>query len=130
MPTNGVVAHAVDAGLFAEAAFGLALLIVPLVYLPELLYLPCWFLFAGKFLFGRRCRPFTVMFPMMLLKLLSLATVTLLVSSCSTPVTSTAAPKPPTHGVGVADRQFTVDGQGVPCSRDALRSVAPWNRTE
>ena len=52
MPTNGVVAHAVDAGLFAEAAFGLALLIVPLVYLPELLYLPCWFLFAGKFLFG------------------------------------------------------------------------------
>ena len=52
VPTNGVVAHAVDAGLFAEAAFGLALLIVPLVYLPELLYLPCWFLFAGKFLFG------------------------------------------------------------------------------
>jgi GT2 family glycosyltransferase len=52
VPTNGVVALAVDAGLFAEAAFGLALLIVPLVYLPELLYLPCWFLFAGKFLFG------------------------------------------------------------------------------
>jgi hypothetical protein len=28
------------------------LLAVPLIYLPELFYLPCWFLFAGKFLFG------------------------------------------------------------------------------
>ncbi len=52
VPTNGVVATAVDPVLFAEAAFGLTLLAVPIVYLPELLYLPCWFLFAGKFLFG------------------------------------------------------------------------------
>jgi 1,2-diacylglycerol 3-beta-glucosyltransferase len=52
IPTNGVTATAVDVTLFPEAAFGLLLLIVPIVYLPELLYLPCWFLFAGKFLFG------------------------------------------------------------------------------
>ena len=52
IPTNGVPANAVDPVLFAESAFGLVLLAVPIVYLPELLYLPCWFLFAGKFLFG------------------------------------------------------------------------------
>jgi GT2 family glycosyltransferase len=52
IPTNGVPATAVDGTLFAEAAFGVSLLIVPIIYLPELLYLPCWFLFAGKFLFG------------------------------------------------------------------------------
>jgi cellulose synthase/poly-beta-1,6-N-acetylglucosamine synthase-like glycosyltransferase len=52
IPTNGVTATAVDPALFAEAAFGLVLLTVPMIYLPELLYLPCWFLFAGKFLFG------------------------------------------------------------------------------
>lgn len=52
VPTNGVTATAVDPALFAEAVFGLVLLLVPLVSLPELLYFPCWFLFAGKFLFG------------------------------------------------------------------------------
>jgi hypothetical protein len=52
IPTNGVAATAVDGTLFAEAAFGILLLIVPIIYFPELLYLPCWFLFAGKFLFG------------------------------------------------------------------------------
>jgi GT2 family glycosyltransferase len=52
IPTNGVSATAADPALFAEAAFGLVLLSVPIIYLPELLYLPCWFLFAGKFLFG------------------------------------------------------------------------------
>ncbi len=52
IPTNGVSATAADPMLFAEAAFGLLLLIVPIVYLPEWLYLPSWFLFAGKFLFG------------------------------------------------------------------------------
>jgi GT2 family glycosyltransferase len=52
IPTNGVSATAVDATLFAEAAFGVLLLAIPIIYLPELLYLPCWFLFAGKFLFG------------------------------------------------------------------------------
>jgi 1,2-diacylglycerol 3-beta-glucosyltransferase len=52
IPTNGVVATAVDPGLLAESIFGVALLAVPIVYFPELLYLPCWFLFAGKFLFG------------------------------------------------------------------------------
>lgn len=52
VPTNGVSATAVDLSLFAEAVFGVLLLAVPIAYLPELLYLPCWFLFAGKFLFG------------------------------------------------------------------------------
>jgi len=52
IPTNGVTANAFDLVLFAEAGFGLVLLLVPILYLPELLYLPCWFLFAGKFLFG------------------------------------------------------------------------------
>jgi cellulose synthase/poly-beta-1,6-N-acetylglucosamine synthase-like glycosyltransferase len=52
VPTNGVSATAVDPVLFLEAAFGVVLLAVPLRYLPELLFLPCWFLFAGKFLFG------------------------------------------------------------------------------
>lgn len=52
IPTNGVSATAVDPALFAEAAFGVALLSVPIVYFPELLYLPAWFVFAGKFLFG------------------------------------------------------------------------------
>jgi GT2 family glycosyltransferase len=52
IPTNGVSATAVDPTLLLEAAFGLVLLSVPMIYLPELLYLPCWFLFAGKFLFG------------------------------------------------------------------------------
>jgi hypothetical protein len=52
IPTNGVSATAVDPALFAEAAFGLLLLAVPILYFPELLYFPCWFLFAGKFLFG------------------------------------------------------------------------------
>jgi 1,2-diacylglycerol 3-beta-glucosyltransferase len=52
VPTNGVSATAADPVLFAEAGFGLVLLVVPIIYLPELLYLPCWFLFAGKFLFG------------------------------------------------------------------------------
>jgi hypothetical protein len=52
IPTNGVSATAVDATLFAEAVFGLVLLTIPIIYMPELLYLPCWFLFAGKFRFG------------------------------------------------------------------------------
>ena len=52
IPTNGVAAETVEPVLFGEAAFGLLLLIVPLAYFPELLFLPCWYLFAGKFLFG------------------------------------------------------------------------------
>jgi GT2 family glycosyltransferase len=52
IPTNGVSATTLDLALIGEAVFGLMLLAVPLVYLPELFYMPCWFLFAGKFLFG------------------------------------------------------------------------------
>ncbi len=52
IPTNGVSPTAVDPTLLLEATFGLALLSIPIIYLPEMLFLPCWFLFAGKFLFG------------------------------------------------------------------------------
>jgi len=52
VPTNGGAANAADPVAFAEAGFGVALLVVPITYLPELMYLPCWFVFAGKFLFG------------------------------------------------------------------------------
>jgi GT2 family glycosyltransferase len=51
-PTNAVTATTVSPALFVEAAFGLTLLLVPLALRPEELYLACWFLFAGKFLFG------------------------------------------------------------------------------
>lgn len=52
VPTNGVAATAVDGSLFLEGGFGLLLLSVPILYMPEVMYLPSWFLFAGKFLFG------------------------------------------------------------------------------
>jgi GT2 family glycosyltransferase len=52
VPTNGVSARIVDPMLFAEAGFGFLLLSVLVVYWPELFYLPCWFLFTGKYLFG------------------------------------------------------------------------------
>jgi 1,2-diacylglycerol 3-beta-glucosyltransferase len=52
IPTNGVAATAVDPTLFVEALLGVVLLAVPLLYMPEQLYLPCWYLFAGKFMFG------------------------------------------------------------------------------
>jgi len=52
VPTNQVTSNDADLILAGEAAFGLVLLCVPLVYFPQLLYLPGWYLFAGKFLFG------------------------------------------------------------------------------
>jgi hypothetical protein len=42
----------VDGSLFLEGGFGLVLLSVPILYMPELMYLPSWCLFADKFLFG------------------------------------------------------------------------------
>ena len=51
MPTNGVAA-AIEPALFVEAAFGLALVAIPLACFPELLDAPCWTLAAAKFLFG------------------------------------------------------------------------------
>ena len=39
-------------GLFLEAAFGLLLLSIPLLAFPAMLYLPCAYIFVGKFLFG------------------------------------------------------------------------------
>jgi hypothetical protein len=48
VPTNGVSAIAVDPTLFAEAALGFVLLAIPIIYMPELLYLPCWFVFAWE----------------------------------------------------------------------------------
>ena len=51
VPTNGVAA-AIEPALFVEAAFGLALVAIPLACFPELLDAPCWTLAAAKFLFG------------------------------------------------------------------------------
>lgn len=50
VPTNAVSSGAGSAVHLAEAVFGALLLVVPLVYWPELLFLPCSYLFAGKFL--------------------------------------------------------------------------------
>ena len=52
IPTNLAGARSLDSVVFGEAGFGLSLLLVPTLQFPELLYLPCWYLFAGKFLFG------------------------------------------------------------------------------
>ena len=52
VPTNQVTARTMDRVVLAEAVFGFGLLLVPALRLPELLFLPCWYLFAGKFLFG------------------------------------------------------------------------------
>jgi glycosyl transferase family 2 len=52
VPTNQVGSNDADYILAGEAAFGLLLLGVPFALFPQLLYLPCWYLFAGKFLFG------------------------------------------------------------------------------
>lgn len=51
-PTNAAGARRGQLSLLAEAAFGLLLLFGPLARLPTLLYLPCSYLFAGKFLFA------------------------------------------------------------------------------
>ena len=51
-PTNAKARERRTATLFAEAAFGVMLLAGPLMTLPAVLYLPCSYLFAGKFLFG------------------------------------------------------------------------------
>jgi hypothetical protein len=51
-PTNADARERRTVSLFAEAAFGVMLLAGPLLTLPAVLYLPCSYLFAGKFLFG------------------------------------------------------------------------------
>ena len=51
-PTNAGGRERRPALLLAEAAFGVMLLAGPLLTLPAVLYLPCSYLFAGKFLFG------------------------------------------------------------------------------
>ena len=52
IPTNANNREATNSGLFLEAAFGIALLSVPLFVFPPVLYLPCAYIFVGKFLFG------------------------------------------------------------------------------
>jgi cellulose synthase/poly-beta-1,6-N-acetylglucosamine synthase-like glycosyltransferase len=51
-PTNVSGSRRSQLSLVAEAAFGMLLLFGPLAKLPALLYLPCSYLFAGKFLFA------------------------------------------------------------------------------
>jgi len=52
IPTNAANQGANRWALPLEAAFGIALLSVPLFIFPPLLYLPCAYIFVGKFLFG------------------------------------------------------------------------------
>jgi hypothetical protein len=52
VPTNVSSHDTGEAALFAEAVFGFLLLVVPLWLLPQLLWVPSAYLFAGKFLFA------------------------------------------------------------------------------
>src|SRR5438876_6871905 len=52
VPTNACGRRISSAVLNAEALFGMLLLAVPLLSDPAVLYLPCSYLFAGKFLFA------------------------------------------------------------------------------
>src|SRR6266700_2437720 len=51
-PTNVRALDRHSSGALAEALFGLALLCVPLLTDFPMIYFPCFYLFAGKFLFG------------------------------------------------------------------------------
>lgn len=51
-PTNQRSQERSQRALLGEALFGLLLLAIPLVTLPAFLYIPCLYLFAGKFLLG------------------------------------------------------------------------------
>jgi cellulose synthase/poly-beta-1,6-N-acetylglucosamine synthase-like glycosyltransferase len=52
IPSNAPTASRNTGALWGEASFGLALLCVPLMTVPAALYMPCSYLFVGKFLFG------------------------------------------------------------------------------
>ena len=52
IPTNCKSQGHSNVGLVAEAFYGTLLLSVPALSFPALMYLPCAYLFAGKFLFG------------------------------------------------------------------------------
>jgi 1,2-diacylglycerol 3-beta-glucosyltransferase len=52
IPSNAPTAIRGHRTLVGEACFGLALLSVPLLTVPAVLYMPCSYLFVGKFLFG------------------------------------------------------------------------------
>lgn len=52
IPSNAPIAIRKSRAPAAEACFGLALLSVPLLTMPAVLYMPCSYLFVGKFLFG------------------------------------------------------------------------------
>lgn len=52
IPTNATNQESKSWSLALEAIFGLVLLLVPLVAFPPMLYLPCAYVFVGKFLFG------------------------------------------------------------------------------
>ena len=52
IPTNSKSQEDGNMGLLPEAFYGALLLSIPALSFPALLYLPCSYLFAGKFLFG------------------------------------------------------------------------------
>lgn len=52
IPTNAANQETKSLELVIEAVLGLLLLLVPLFVFPPMLYLPCAYIFVGKFLFG------------------------------------------------------------------------------
>jgi glycosyl transferase family 2 len=52
IPTNSAQQECDRRALWLEALFGLVLFLVPLLVFPSLLYMPCAYVFVGKFLFG------------------------------------------------------------------------------
>ena len=52
IPTNSRSEGHGNLGLMAEALYGILLLSIPAISFPALMYLPCSYLFGGKFLFG------------------------------------------------------------------------------
>jgi GT2 family glycosyltransferase/exo-beta-1,3-glucanase (GH17 family) len=51
IPTNQVMKKKNNLSILLEPLFGLSLLMVPLIYSPSIFFLPCAYLWAGKFLF-------------------------------------------------------------------------------
>src|SRR4030095_2377707 len=52
IPTNSKTEGHGNLGLIVEALYGILLLSIPAISFPALMYLPCSYLFGGKFLFG------------------------------------------------------------------------------
>jgi GT2 family glycosyltransferase len=118
VPTNAPTRGRDGRAALAEALFGLALLSVPLLTSPAVLYLPCAYLFAGKFLFApamsvlyddRRRPPLPR--PPRLAQTGAIALLLGLLLAGSGALPSRAVAAPADGPVEVRGRQLLVDGQ-------------------